>query len=69
MACPLCRSSKFYIKDAEDEYETYEFEVTHGRICFEDEETREGNPEVTQECEIFCQRCAWHGPFKDLDMV
>lgn len=66
MACPLCRSNQFYIKDTEDEYETYEFEVTQGRICFENGEE---NPEVTQECEIFCQRCAWHGPFKEVDTI
>jgi len=69
MACPLCRSAKFYIKDPEDEYETHEFELTQDHIRFEDEENMEEVPEVTKECEIFCQRCAWHGPFDSLDKL
>ena len=62
MTCPYCRSVKFYVKDAEDEYETYEFELDQGQIRFEDEENIECIPEVTDNCEIFCQKCAWHGP-------
>ena len=66
MSCPLCRSTRFYIKNDEDEYETHEFELCQGQIRFDDEEHMEEAPDVTQECEIFCQRCAWHGPLNKL---
>jgi len=67
MACPLCRSTKFYIKDTEDEYETYDFELKQGQVCFEDELDTAEAPEVTEDCEVFCQRCAWHGPLEKVD--
>ena len=35
MKCPKCGCEKFYIKDPDDEYETYEFEGRDGEICFD----------------------------------
>jgi len=31
MKCPVCSCANFYIKDPEDEYETYEFELKDGQ--------------------------------------
>ena len=66
MACPVCRSMKFYIKDPDDAYETYDFEYVDGDICFEDDQDMDQPQEVDADREIFCQKCAWHGPFKQV---
>ena len=58
MACPLCKSKQFYVKDAEDEYETYEFETDDGDIRFAD---ADASQEIESDQEIFCSRCSWHG--------
>lgn len=66
MACPVCRCEKFYIKNPQDSFETREFEYKNGQINYTDEDGDAPDLEVTQECEIYCQRCAWHGPVKQM---
>lgn len=66
MACPVCRCAKFYIKDPQDGYETREFEYNNGSIDYDDADSDESDLEVTPECEIYCQRCAWHGPLNQI---
>lgn len=61
MACPICQSNHFYVKDPEDEFEIYEFKCQDGQIQYEDEETEAEAPEMSEDPEIYCQRCAWHG--------
>ena len=34
MKCPICGCEKFYLKDPDDEYETYEFELSDGEVAF-----------------------------------
>jgi hypothetical protein len=34
MKCPLCGCKTFYLKDPDDEYETYEFELHDGKVAF-----------------------------------
>ena len=63
MACPLCKSQQFYIKNPEDSFETYDFELEDGRLRFDDPESAPTTDQIEKEEEIFCQRCAWHGPF------
>lgn len=58
MACPLCKSQQFYVKDVDDEYEVHEFETGEQGITFSEAEDA---PDVTAEQEIFCCRCSWHG--------
>ena len=35
MKCPLCGCKKFYLKDPDDEYETYGFDCESGEACFD----------------------------------
>ena len=67
MGCPLCKSDKFYVKDPDDAYETHEFEWRDGRVFFEAYENSDQAPEITEKIEIFCRRCAWHGPLGNLE--
>ncbi|UCG12666.1 MAG: hypothetical protein JSU72_19675 [Deltaproteobacteria bacterium] len=64
--CPLCGSQSFYVKDAEDEYEIYEFDLKGGEIVFTPEAGTSELPEVGGDTETFCNRCAWHGNLKSL---
>ena len=61
MACPICKSHQFYVKDPSDEYEIYEFECRDGQIRFAEPETDGGMTVIGEDQEIFCQSCAWHG--------
>ena len=66
MACPVCKSDQFYIKDPDDAYETYDFQCRDGQIQFEDPAGAPETEDVKADREIFCQRCAWHGPFNQV---
>lgn len=59
MACPICKSNQFYVKDASDEFEIHELELRDGRIRPAD--TDNDPDEISADREIFCQTCAWHG--------
>ena len=67
MACPLCKSDHFYVKDPEDEYETFEFRLKDGAVDFDDAASAGVAPEITADREIFCRRCAWHGPRRKIE--
>ncbi|MBT3311159.1 MAG: hypothetical protein HN737_04235 [Desulfobacterales bacterium] len=60
--CPVCNCTKFYVKNPDDEYETYEFECRDGEICF-DEDVDEDCPAVIEGTETYCNACAWHDKF------
>ena len=66
MKCPTCGSENFYVKDADDEYEIYEFNCSEGAIKFDDDLDKEGVPQIEKETETFCNKCAWHGKFNTL---
>lgn len=66
MKCPLCGYQKFFVKAPEDEYETYEFELRDGRPEFGVAAGSSECPEVHDGTETFCERCSWHGKFKEL---
>ena len=59
MACPICKSDQFYVKDPDDEYDIVEFEIKDGHVTITDAET--DDTDIDSGREIFCQRCAWHG--------
>jgi hypothetical protein len=65
--CPFCGSQSFYIKDPEDQYEIYEFDLEEGRVQFRpgEEETVEP-PAIRDETETYCGLCSWHGKFNTL---
>ena len=63
--CPTCGCRVFYIKDPDDEYETYEFDCSSGEIEFAAGDSGTDHPEVEEDTEIYCNRCAWHGDLKE----
>jgi len=67
MKCPLCGCVSFYIKDPDDEYETYEFAWRDGNIEFSADVDQDGCPEVCDDTEVFCDQCSWHGETQTLD--
>ncbi len=65
--CPYCGSQSFYVKDPEDQYEIYEFELQGGLIQFKPTEAETSQPpEVRGETETYCGTCSWHGKFNTL---
>ncbi len=64
MQCPVCKSLTFYVKDIDDEYETYRFDFRDNQVCFDPEVNPSDIPELTGETETYCDKCAWHGKFK-----
>jgi hypothetical protein len=58
--CPVCGSEEFYVKDPDDEYETYGCVCDDGDLRFDDSVDREQLPDVSEDTETFCNRCAWH---------
>jgi hypothetical protein len=66
MKCPVCGCPKFYLKDPDDEYETYEFECPKGEVCFDPEVDASCAPTVEEDTETYCNQCAWHDKFKKL---
>ena len=66
MACPLCKSQQFYVKDPDDIFETYDFELQNGQLTFGDPQSAPTQEQVKKENEIFCQRCAWHGTYDQI---
>lgn len=65
--CPYCGSQSFYIKDPEDQYEIFDFDLQGGTVQFRpgDQETFQP-PEIKGETETYCGTCAWHGKFNTL---
>ena len=64
--CPLCGSLNFYLKNPDDEYETYEFEYKAGEICFDSDVNESELPAIREETEVFCNKCAWHDKIQQL---
>ncbi|UCF58144.1 MAG: hypothetical protein JSW15_07775 [Deltaproteobacteria bacterium] len=61
MKCPFCSCLTFYVKDSDDEYETYEFDLKDGEIVLSEEVDESECPAINGESQIYCNRCAWHG--------
>jgi hypothetical protein len=66
MHCPDCGSQRFYIKDPDDPFTLFEFDIQDGKIIADDENNDSAMPAVTESTETYCDRCAWHGRFKNL---
>lgn len=64
--CPTCGCERFFIKDADDEYEIYEFTASNGNVEFDKNLEAQNIPEVTKDIETFCDKCTWHGRFENL---
>ena len=64
--CPMCGCRDFYLKDPDDEYETFEFHLKEGKIHFDSEEAASHLSEIEQGNQIFCDCCAWRGKLEGL---
>jgi hypothetical protein len=65
--CPFCGCKSFYVKDPDDEYETYEFEMETGGPRFTSDAPEDERPELVQDTHCYCNQCAWHGPLQELE--
>ncbi len=61
MACPICKSNDFYTKNPDDDLDIFEFRYEDGRVHYEDEDAESDAPQMSENSEIYCQRCTWHG--------
>ena len=61
MKCPMCGSLRFFIKDPDDPYETYPVEIKDGQLSFDPEADTDEFPEIQDDTETYCEKCAWHG--------
>jgi hypothetical protein len=66
MKCPVCSCTNFYVKDPEDEYETYEIELKDGQVAFDSEDEAAAAPDIQNDTEAFCNKCSWHGKLEEL---
>jgi len=63
--CPVCGSLGFYVKDPQDEFETFAFALANGRaVC--DGPTTAGI--VAGAAESYCSRCSWHGRIPEVNL-
>jgi hypothetical protein len=65
MKCPVCGCEKFFVKNPEDAFETFEFRVADGGVAF-DADAAEDAPEVGPATETFCNKCSWHGKLGEM---
>ena len=66
MKCPICGSLNFFVKDPEDEFETYEFELKGEGVVFGADAAEADSVEVNGDTEVFCEKCSWHDRFQEL---
>ena len=66
MECPFCKCQKFYIKDENDEFETYEFDCESGEVCFDPDIDSADTPELSDDSHIYCNQCAWNGRYSEI---
>ena len=64
MKCPGCGCESFYVKDPDDQFNIFEFDLKEGTIIPRSGE--EDQLSVEEETETYCERCAWHDKFKAL---
>ena len=66
MKCPVCKCEKFFVKDPDDEYETYGIELKDGHPVFCDQDEA-GDLQLDGGTETYCNKCAWHGKLQELN--
>jgi hypothetical protein len=58
---PHCGCITFYVKDSDDEYETYEFGINDGEAVLSKEVNVSECPATDGENRINSNECAWYG--------
>lgn len=66
MKCPVCGCQEFFVKDPEDEFETREFSVASGAVCFEAGGAEAPAHGIQVATETYCNKCSWHGKLGEL---
>jgi hypothetical protein len=69
MKCPMCGCQRFYLKDPDDPFETYPFELKDETVRFDPEIDESDAPTVDDKTETYCERCAWHGPLQRMEKM
>jgi hypothetical protein len=64
--CPYCGSIGFFVKNPEDQYETYELHFQDGKMVLKNAEQASAAPDIIPDTEMFCQKCTWHGALKTI---
>ncbi len=64
--CPYCGAKHFYVKDPEDQYNIFNFSLADGAIEYSDTAAGADNIQLSEDTEIFCEKCAWHDKMKTL---
>jgi hypothetical protein len=62
----MCGCRKFFVKDPDDEYEVFPFDVADGEVHFDANVNADEAPKVEDETETYCEDCAWHGKLNDM---
>jgi hypothetical protein len=62
----MCGCTSLYVKDPNDEYDTYSFDLEAGGIVFSDDVDESECPEIQDDTRTYCSKCAWNGRFADL---
>jgi hypothetical protein len=65
-AFPFCGCDRFYVKDSEEEYETYEFKISNGEVVFTPEDGESECPEIRDDTEAYCDNWAWYGKWTEI---
>jgi hypothetical protein len=66
MKCPDCGAKRFYVKDPEDQYNIASFNLKERALEYLDVTTEADHIPISEDTEIFCDRCAWHDKFKTI---
>ena len=66
MECPYCGCKKFYVKNPDDEYETYGFDCESGKICFDPDIDESDIPGLNDDSHIYCKKCTWNGRYDEI---
>jgi hypothetical protein len=62
----MCGCQKFFVKDPEDEYEVFPFDVSQGEVRFDSDVDSAEAPKVDDRTESYCEDCAWHGSLQKI---
>lgn len=66
MKCPVCGAKEFFVKDPEDAFSSFEFEIIGGQVVFADAGQAEETPEISEATETYCTGCTWHDRMEKL---
>ena len=69
LQCPDCRAQDFYVKDQDNKFNISEFSVATGKVEYVEDPAEDEHIPVSDDTEIYCDRCAWHDKFNKLQKI